>query len=430
MRSLQPLQWATAFVTLWTASTALASSTRPLALHPRALSHPESITTRIIPRAHRDGPTLHSRALEEEAAVPKHDESFLLSFESHGQPFTLSLRPATTLLHPAGVKVVETHTDERGVRTVKERVMQREEALVYEGVVVAEGEDMDRWMNEEVAGLKREQEQDNWARIVVLPVVGDAEEEGAVRFQGAFAAKGNLYTIHSTSRYLATREALDPDPPLVRKRGLFQQPEMVIVRERDVLSPHERVVAMRKRGLAVPDVPAPQAMACGHDHLPFNTDPMHPVYEASLAQQMALESTPWSATFFGMPVRKDPSSPFTLKDRSVHAGALGYPPHARLVKRQGDIQTGGNSSASSNFINSIGNTAGCPKSSMVVFIGVAADCTYTNGESCWWRGQVERRIDSLAALSLYRHLGRKQPDPHRLQLGQLAVSDELQHLPR
>lgn len=378
MKAAQPLQWATSLflTTLLVASPALASSSKPLALHPRALSHPDGVTTRIIPRAHADG---RLRARSTTSAIPEHDDSFLLSFSAHGQPVTLSLRPSTTLLHPAGVKVVETFTDEHGVRTTTERVMERKEVRAYEGVVVDEQEeDMERWEREEMAGLVRELRKDNWARIVVLPQER-RDQDDEIRFQGAFANKGDLFTIHSTQQYLSIRDSLDPEPPRILKRGLYEHPSMVVVRERDVLSPSERVAALRKRGVALPSIADAKAAGCGHDRLPFNTDPMHPVFGHALGQ-LPLDTTPWSSTFFGMPVRRDPSSPFTLKDRSIHGLGLGYPPHKRLGKRQGDIQSGGNSTASTNFINSIGSTSGCPKSSMVVFVGVAGDCTFTARE--------------------------------------------------
>ena len=370
---LQLPRWATAILALALIHSTDATSMRPLPLHERALSHPAGVRTRIIPRAHRDG-QLQKRSDASLSGIPAHDDSFLLSFDSHGRPVTLSLRPSANLLHPQGVKVVETHTNELGVRTVTERVMQRSEALVYEGVVVGEDEDLEQWVKEEMAGLQRDHRADNWARIVVVPEEADTDE---VRFQGAFSAEGDLFTIHSTPQYLATREELDPEPPLLHKRGLYEHPSMVIVREGDILSPHERVSAMRKRGHNIPSMETVQSLGCGHDDLSFNTDPMHPVYEHSLDN-----ITPWTSTFLGMPIRRDPSSAFTLKDRSLHDESLSRMPHSRLIKRQGDIQTGGNSSASSNFINSIGSTVGCPRSSMVVFMGVAADCTYTNRESC------------------------------------------------
>ncbi|KAI9600679.1 hypothetical protein H4Q26_000469 [Puccinia striiformis f. sp. tritici PST-130] len=54
---------------------------------------------------------------------------------------------------------------------------------------------------------------------------------------------------------------------------------------------------------------------------------------------------------------------------------------ARSLTRQSvsnDITWLGNSTTSSNFINSIGSTRGCPIGSRVLFIGVAADCTYVS----------------------------------------------------
>lgn len=359
--------WKQAVLVLAGITSTYAASSKPDPLHPRALSHPEAISTRIIPRAHRDSHVLQTRDVRDPNAPPTWDDKWLLSFTTHGEPLTLSLRPTTNLVHPDGIKSVHSHLDENGVRITTESILKREDFLLYEGVVLDDDTvDLDEWVKGEQAGLQRDLSQRDWAKIVVVPNT-DAGED--VRFQGSYTRRGETFTIHSTPRYLATKDALDPEPPVLHKRGSLVQPAMVVVRERDVLSTEERISEMRKRGIAVPEVSAVAAAACGHDDLNFNTDPMHPVF------QHALETTPWSDSFFGMP-----SSPrFAPEERSFDAMDLSH----RFIKRQttgGDIASGGDTNASSNFINSIGSRSGCPRSQQVLFMGVAADCSYTQSE--------------------------------------------------
>lgn len=265
---------------------------------------------------------------------------------------------------------MHTHTDENGVRTTETRMMERKEVRAYEGWVLEEGADVDQWIREEAAGVVRDSSLTGWARVVLVPSEPDDDE---LAFQGSFADGDDIFTIHSTPSYLSSRELLDPEPPLLRRRGIYAHPPMVIVRERDTLSPLEQVAALRKRGFAVPSIPTDgsslsdqaTAVGCGHDHLSFNVDPSHPVYD----QAIFAETTPWAATLFGLP---SSSPPFEPRDHSQSLETFAYPP--RLRKRQGDIS--GGSGITSNFVGSIGSTSGCPKQAMVVFVGVAADCTY------------------------------------------------------
>lgn len=365
------LAWAVLALSLTTG--VCGSSQRPAALHPRALSHPSDIAVHIIPRGHPE-PHLAPRSID---LQPAWDDSFLLSFSSHDTPVTLSLRPSHTLLHPGGIKSVHTHTDENGVRTTETRVMERKEVRAYEGWVLEEGADLDQWIREEAAGVVRDTSLTGWARVVLVPSESDDDE---LAFQGSFADGNDIFTIHSTPTYLSSRESLDPDPPLLRKRGVYAHPSMVIVRERDTLSPSEQVAALRKRGFAVPAIPTDgsslsdqaTAIGCGHDDLSFNIDPSHPVYEQSL---LAQTTTPWAATLFGLPSRNPPFEP---RDLSQSLETYAYPPRMRK-RQQGDI--GGSSGMTSNFAGSIGSTSGCPKQAMVVFVGVAADCTYVASTS-------------------------------------------------
>lgn len=362
-----------------------AASSRPSPLSARGLLHPQSIQTRIIPRSHRDGHhVLESRSTSDPDSKqhPKWDDKWLLSFTVDDEPVTISLRPSHSLVHPEGIKSVHTHVEPDGTRTTREEIIRREDVLAFEGFVLNEQHDLEEWVRGEQAGLQRDLDNINehardWAKIVIVPRGDDGgeqdDDEGDIRFQGSYSRQGEAYTIHSTRRYLATRDHLDPEPPLIQKRGVYVNPDMVIVRERAVVSTEERINEMRKRGIAVPDMAtittATSSRSCGHDDLSYNADPMNPVFAH------AYETTPWSDSFFGLP-----SGPRIVpEDRSL-GGLTSRALRNPLVKRQGDIATGGGTNASSNFINSIGSTTGCPRQQQVLFMGVAADCSYTQSE--------------------------------------------------
>lgn len=245
-----------------------------------------------------------------------------------------------------------------------------------------EGAQFEKWVREEQAGVLRsgaESQKLNWARVVlpgVSQVDQNQDQEDGLRFQGSFSIEGETYTIHPTSNYLATKHLLDPLPPLLTRRnggGSSGYSNMVVVRERGTMSTEEHISELRRRGL---DVPNPEellggdsvASRCGHDHLSFNSNPLHPIYSPS-------NQIP--QPFF---TAEDETTSFILSPY-FNFLPIGQKARPSILKRQtvggGDV-AGATGNASSNFINSIGSTVGCPKSSMVLFVGVAADCTFVS----------------------------------------------------
>ncbi|BGP42156.1 hypothetical protein JCM10449v2_006161 [Rhodotorula kratochvilovae] len=412
---------------------AKAASHRPPPLHERALSHPQDLSFHVLPRRAPSPNALTKRRNGEEHRLasaldssrpPSWDDRFLLSFLAHdGEPVTLSLRPSANLVPAAGVRSVERWRDEQsGEWRSAERVLAREDVRAYEGWVVPEDEDVERWIREEIAGVLRPGRAGaGWARVVLSSsqVGGELEDEddAPVRFQGTYTKDGEQFTVHSTERYLRTKDDLDPEPPLVtprrRSRRAFggaddavltpRHPSMVIVRESATMSPHERIAALRKRGLPLPDpasLPSADASSCSHDALAFNVDPAHPVYAAAYPQTPFDNSSSWLSYLSG----GAHVQPFTPADHSspFEPTSFRYVPSDRrsaMWKRQGDDISGG-SGTSSNFINSIGDTSGCPKSAMVVFVGVASDCTYTQsyGSPAGAREQILTDFNSASAL--------------------------------
>ncbi|BGP01951.1 Zinc metalloprotease [Rhodotorula toruloides ATCC 204091] len=410
-----------------TASLAKAASHRPPPLHECALSHPQDLSIHIIPRAQppasrspferRSGESVEGGAGVVRLTAggnPAWDDRFLLSFLAHdGEPVTLSLRPTADLVPTNGVKSVERWLDdETGEWKEHVTVLTRENVKAYEGWVLDDEADVQKWVKEEQAGLVRGAEAGSgWARIVVLSTPDDEQN---LRFQGTYSKGGEMFTIHSTEQYLRTKDDLDPEPPLVtpsrRSRRAFggaddavlapRHPSMVIVRESATLSPVEHISALRKRGLPLPD-PATlsSASSCSHDSLPFNVDPAHPVYANShhpldTYSNSSSLSSPW-LSFLSSPSIQ----PFTPADHSTPFNSYRYVPSDRHRKRQGDDISGG-SGSSSNFINSIGSTTGCPKQNVVLFVGVAADCTYTTAQrsSDAARQQILTDFNSVSAL--------------------------------
>ncbi|SGY63867.1 BQ5605_C007g04841 [Microbotryum silenes-dioicae] len=434
---------ATLFVTV-----SYASSPPPRILHPRALSHPLHIQTRIVARsagaavaeAEGTGAALSDRRARRRALPPtrsgtgtvldsdpasasiandNHDSSastrlrwddrFILSFQAHNESLHLALRPSTSIVHPDGIKLVETHTDAlTGRRHTTESVLARHEVRVYEGVILPPGGDVEDWIREEEAGVVRDlaNEGRGWAKILV-PSSQLNDEDAELEFQGSYSIDGDAYTIHSTPRYLAVKDMDDPEPPrILTKRGLATTlPRMVIVRERDTLSPVEHIERLRKRRSPIPDPErfsdAALESGCGHDTLAFNTDPNHPVLASALDQSVFADvTTPWVHGLFGLPSRSSPlDSDFALVDRGAIVSS--YPPR-RKVKRQSGGDISGGTGTSSNFINSIGSTQGCPRSRRVVFVGVASDCTFTAQFSSPAAARESILTDFNSASTLYQ----------------------------
>ncbi|KII86485.1 hypothetical protein PLICRDRAFT_44079 [Plicaturopsis crispa FD-325 SS-3] len=311
-------------------SSVIAHSAPPRPL--KRVANPSTLALEILPRKlspHSDKRSTHPPL----SPTLLHSDSFRLTLSAFGSNFHLHLRPNDHLIHPSA-RITYYNTDPltgENVLTHTEPLL-RESVKAYLGEVVPAHLTGDR-LREDAVGFRRPGADVGWARIVVHHQ-GDVDAGIAPVFEGAFAVHGVVHHVMTKDNYFRSKHPLDPEVvhPIDEDMGS----PLVIWRDSDVMAAHEQVDAVAR----------PQS--CGHDHLPYNTDPL---------QNQALQK-PFEAPWY---------DPLGI---STFGGLAG---NDSLVKRQ-DIAGGG---GSSNFAGSIGQTAGCPTSQRVVYMGVAADCKYT-----------------------------------------------------
>jgi len=157
-----------------------------------------------------------------------------------------------------------------------------------------------------------------WARVLVLSSGNVLTGEPPV-FEGAFSVDGDVHHVSTLDNFLLTKRSFDsmpspPEDPLDRGLVIFRNSDLV----------HND---------------APQM--CSHDSLSFNTDPT-----------------------INPSLRQPAPAPGWLE--SLLPGNL---------TRRDDINGG---EVGNNYISSIGDSSGCPKTQQIVYMGVAADCKYVS----------------------------------------------------
>ncbi|KAF8656399.1 hypothetical protein AX16_002583 [Volvariella volvacea WC 439] len=330
------LALAVVFLVSWTQIVhAHSAPARPL----KRLAQPTIHALEILPRVesiHR----IHKRVPSTHPKILLHDDSFRLIISAFDQKFYLHLRPNDELIHPAArVSYYSTTPDGRSVVTHSEPLL-RESIKAYWGEVIEEYHSPNR-MREDAARVVPQPHPAvlGWARIMVHHQ-GDMDLGMAPEFEGAFSVAGDVYHIMTKDNYLRNKDPLDPDLSYSLDDTIDGGSSLVIWRESDVMSAAEEYTARTGRMLDQP--PPAAAHACGHDRLPYNTDP-----ELNSALQKPIIPQPWY-------------NPFSAFENSS------------LVRRQDAVGDG----MGTNFLEDIGSTDGCPKSQKVLFMGVAADCTY------------------------------------------------------
>ncbi|KAF7796585.1 hypothetical protein EIP86_007766 [Pleurotus ostreatoroseus] len=315
-----------------------ASSAPPRPL--KRLEHPSTLALEILPRRPSAAGTYSKRSYPLDSPVLRHSDTFRLKLSAFGDTFHLHLRPNEHLIHPAArINYYATTPDGRNVLTHTEPLL-RESVKAYWGEVVDADASAGR-MREDAAGVWPRPSgtgELGWARIVVHHQ-GDVAAGVPPSFEGAFSANGIVHHVMTKDNYLRNKLSLDPhvfeDSP---------DSELVIFRDSDVMTHQEYHVAQGglDNGLTLSP-----ARTCAHDNLEFNTNPL---LNPALRRPTRQEVTPWYDAF-------------------------GFHSFSNVSKR--DDVAGGN--YTTNFESSIGQSAGCPTTPKVVYVGVAADCAYTSG---------------------------------------------------
>lgn len=391
-----------------------AHSVRPGPL--RRIFHPRKISTQVIPRAiPRDSPHnppayLSKRSIEASWHDGKHKRSLveqdkllpsdalrlsfdipssrrlvargllddILSDQDSHETVHLHMTPTEHLFHPqAKINYLSSAGD-----VLYSEPLQAHDHRVYAGEVVGDWFTSQRLEEDRVGGIyyppgsEASRGVRGTATIHVYGHSGDDDTEGsATRFQGAFYVDGQLWHVMTKENYM--RHAQDGDPDVF---DLGEDSGLVIFMEGDE---HENVddafaaSGTRKTG-------------CSHDNLAFNTNitghpvlkdrPRHPHLNNQAAAPFfpSLPSIPMSDSFYSL---------FPYNSESPH----------RSISRRDDISTGGNANPSSNYINNIGQTTGCPTEQRVVYMGVAADCNYVST----YGGAEEARTQILTNWNRY-----------------------------
>lgn len=216
-----------------------------------------------------------------------HSDSFRLTLSAFGEIFHLHLRPNDQLVHPsARIVYYDTKADGQSVVSHTEPLLPSA-IKAYWGDVVAAHASAER-MRADAARAQYYHADDvlGWARITVHDQ-GDASAGRPPTFEGAFSVHGITYHVASRDSYLRNRRPLDPHPHRLGPTSapdtalvldLDSDADLVVWRESDVMDPWEEHAmrvgvpvdyALDRRSL----VAEPEAVQCGHDALPWNSDP-------------------------------------------------------------------------------------------------------------------------------------------------------------
>ncbi|KAJ6573929.1 zinc metalloprotease [Mycena vulgaris] len=346
----------------WTDSVAAHSvSPRPL----KRLANPSTLALEILPRRQHSSPTsspFSQRApFLPRSTTLRYDDSFRLTLAAFDETFHLHLRPNDHLIHPAA-RINYYSTSPDGTSYIsRTKPLLRESVKAYWGEVIHADHSPTR-MREDTAGVVPfpHPAELGWARIMVHHQ-GDIDQGRAPVFEGAFTVKGVVYHITTKDNYLRNKRPQDPD---VAEPLDIVDSELVIWRDSDMMTAAEE--HFTQTGEEVP--PAPQS--CGHDRLAFNTDP---------AQNPILQ--------------KPPTSPWYENPISL----LG-----NFSAKRDDVVGTQMGSKCVIFVNNIGQTTGCPNTQKVLYMGVAADCMYTQKYGSHANATSQILTDWNSASSLYK----------------------------
>jgi hypothetical protein len=331
-----------------------------------------------------------------------YSDTLRITLQGFDDIFHLHLRPNNDLIHPAArIKYVKTTTAAKdrksfgdSATTVRIEPLLRESILVYGGEVIHDSHTNARLDEDIAGGIKRPHGSPEppghrgWARITVVDG-GNAETGRTPIFEGAFSVNGVIHHVMTKESYQVNKQHRDPEV-VDLSSGL------VMFRDSDLMS-FEEQHGIKKGGGSQSQKPQ-RPLTCAHDSLEYNLDTAnHPVlrYGAGLDRN---SRGPWY-------------DPFGLMGPESGSAYSSNP----YVKRQGDIGGAGNST--SNFVDTIGQRAGCPTTQQIVraayctrlllltllaqvYMGVVADCTYTqiNGGNANATQQILKNFNTVSLL--------------------------------
>ncbi|OAV91485.1 hypothetical protein PTTG_05086 [Puccinia triticina 1-1 BBBD Race 1] len=348
--------------------------------------------------------TAHNSILRRSQSIPtpgqlQYDDTILLKFaipthhQQHQNPsiiadpdqplqwFTLSLRPTQNLIHP-NAKLIYAATDPASTTPTESPLLSRD-VLAYSGWSI-DPDHIHSWWDEEHASVDRpspewasayeDQRVRGWARILVHQATSEMEAEDDLHqliFEGAFEHDNQLWHIKPWDSFSSLRTHADSEPTPWEAHPTGG---LIVWQEADLGTSSSSTTTTTTTNHHI----QPSA-SCGHDQLAFNSNPQHAVYHAPqpLGSSQQIQLNPASSfslasmtSFLDRMLRKpaDRLAKLTSRTRTLH----------RRQSASNDFIMPDNSTMPSNFINSIGSTAGCSIDSRVLFIGVAADCTYVS----------------------------------------------------
>ncbi|KAG7093935.1 hypothetical protein E1B28_007569 [Marasmius oreades] len=280
----------------------------------KRLAHPVTHHVDIFPRVSTSN---DKRNLDSASTPLRYDDSFRLILSAFDQTFHLHLSPNNHLVHPAA-RITYHHRDPAtGETTTNSVPLLRESVKAYQGYVIPSQHTEGRRL-EDMAGVREgwsSYPELGWARIMV-------HKHDPIVYEGAFSVNGVIHHVTTKENYYRVKRPTDPEAQNLDDL-------LVIWRDSDIMSDEEHY------NFTGQPLRSSSPRSCGHDRLDYNVNPM---LNGALRRP------------------HDPSLWPHLWPRDDIAG----------------------NGVGTNFVDQIGQTAGCPTSQRIVYMGVAADCAYVS----------------------------------------------------
>lgn len=352
----------------------------------KRIFHPRSISLEVIPRSipnhpghpHKgrkrseipDGLLLPSDALRLSLSLPNLAYNGLDGDDAQEDRIHLHLVPTEDIIHPQAKINYLSSTGE--VLSSEPLLPHHHSHKLFSGEVIAD-EHTGRRIEEDRIGngglwyhphSGPDRGVRGHASIHVYDSGLDGQGRRKPKFAGTIKVDGRIWNVMTKENYDRHRSAFDPVVLEETEDG-----DMVIFIEGDD-HPNPAIKDGSKA-----------SSACGHDHMEWNMDnTTHPVRRPQ---------TPSSPSPWWTPSEVD-SFPDLFSEFPHQASG-----RSARIRRQ-DTPTGGTTNPSTNYINSIGSTSGCPTEQRVVYVGFAADCNYvtTYGGAEQARTQILTNMNS------------------------------------